>query len=585
MKSSLMFQNTATVENKSYSAFYRFQLFYSMMIIVMFGMLLNLTIHREVDARSATQKEYPFRIGINFPFRGPETTTIATYLKLLHDLPANGMRQMTYADVFWGAVEPQDNQWDFVKSDSALLNPYNIYPIPTLYFMGTGTNSNGLQCPWRACSDPGCGWFVEQDSADSRDYVQTVVQRYQSVTHYWEIANEMDGHTRRPTGLPETDFAQFLILNRQWIQAVDPEAKILLPGMLGTYGLPYATPMHWFRNVLAAGGGTGFDIVNYHDYNSWWTLPAHFDSIRQVMKEYGIEDKPIWITECGVSSDPTNSITPDYVNEDQQAADVWRRSAVLFAKGVQVWFWHSFYSSGGQSEWREFGLLNAKGERKKAWYAYQLLLQKVEGFAQADSIEFGTVTDDNSSGGDGRWVVRYRWNDGTTRWVMWSPNNLPYTLGVPRGMQVTLTTVVPTSLSPDRQTAEFDVRTIVPQDTIVEIPLNNVPVLVEMTPVTGIEETVNLPQSVHIQPNYPNPFNPSTTIPFVLDRPAEIRITIVNGAGQVVRHLVDGHLPAGSHRIQWDGRNDSGIAVPSGVYFYQLKVGRSMWVRSMVLMK
>ncbi|HFB67940.1 MAG TPA: hypothetical protein ENJ66_03170, partial [Calditrichae bacterium] len=291
------------------------------------GSIVLIVVVQPLAAQNQTTEDYPFRIGINFPFRGPETATIAQYLQWLNEIPANGMRQMTYADVLWGSVEPQDNQWDFVKSDSALFNPFGIYPIPTLYFMGTGVNSTGLQCPWRACSDPGCGWFEAQDSADSRDYVQTVIQRYQSVTHHWEIANEMDGHTRRPTGMPEADFARFLLLNRQWIQAVDPQAKILLPGLLGTYGLPYATPMRWLRNLLAAGGGEGFDIMNYHDYNAWWTLPAHFDSIKAILTEYWYGDKPIWVTECGVSSDPTNSITPTYVSETQQAADVWRRSS------------------------------------------------------------------------------------------------------------------------------------------------------------------------------------------------------------------------------------------------------------------
>lgn len=549
------------------------------------GSIVLIVVVQPLAAQNQTTGDYPFRIGINFPFRGPETATIAQYLQWLNEIPANGMRQMTYADVLWGSVEPQDNQWDFVKSDSALFNPFGIYPIPTLYFMGTGVNSTGLQCPWRACSDPGCGWFEAQDSADSRDYVQTVVQRYQSVTHHWEIANEMDGHTRRPTGMPEADFARFLVLNRQWIQAVDPQAKILLPGLLGTYGLPYATPMRWLRNLLAAGGGEGFDIMNYHDYNAWWTLPAHFDSVKTILTKYGYGDKPIWVTECGVSSDPTNSITPTYVSETQQAADVWRRSSVLFAKGVQTWFWHSFYSSGGQSEWREFGLLNANGEKKKAYFAYQLLLQKIEGFDAADSIVFGEVTDDNTTGGDGQWVVRYRWNDGTVRWVMWSPTQQPYTLTVPANMQVNIIRVVPVSLSADRETAQFDVQTIVPADTTVSIPLTDIPVLVEVEPVTAIETPDPIPQTVRLLPNYPNPFNPGTTIPFELAQPARVELTIVNNVGEVVRHLIQETLPSGTHRIWWDGQNDAGRPVPSGMYFSQLRVGGTLLVRAMLLMK
>ena len=118
------------------------------------------------------------------------------------------MRRMTFADVPWMAVEPQNDNWNFVRPDSAIMNSCGIHAIPALYHIGAGNpDAIGLQVPWRACSTagPGCGWEATRDSSDSKDYVQTVVARYPSRVKYWEIANEMSGKKRRPFGLPVDD--------------------------------------------------------------------------------------------------------------------------------------------------------------------------------------------------------------------------------------------------------------------------------------------------------------------------------------------------------------------------------------------
>ncbi len=553
-------------------------------LVVLFGSFLSITCLWGADQAWSTNP--PFRIGINFPFRGREVAPMQTYLALLNEMGARGMRQFIYGDVFWGTVEPQDNQWQFTDSDSALFNPYNIYPIPTLYTMGTSVNGNGLQVPWRACNAPGCGWEISRDSADSRDYVQTVVQRYRNRTHFWEIANEMDGHTHRPEGLPVNEFAQFMILNDQWTKAVDPQAMVLLPGLLGTYGLPRSTPQKWLRDFLDAGGGEGFDILNYHDYNAWWTLPAHYDSLKAILDVYGYGNKPIWVTECSISSDPTVSITPEYASLDEQAADVWRRSAVLFARGVQTWFWHSFWSSGGQSEWREFGLLDAEGNPKKSYYAYKLLLEKIEGFQEARALSFGNVTEDNSTGGDGVWVVQFSWADGTQRWVMWSPDNRSYDFLVQPNAEIQLTKVVPIEIIADSNKAVFDVVNMVATDTVLTIQLSAQPVLVEVTYPTGIRSPDALPAEFTLLKNFPNPFNPFTTIEFELQRGGQVELVIFNVRGQKIRTLINRQrIIRGRHWVQWDGRDESGMVVPSGVYLYRLKVGQQQAVRRMVFLQ
>jgi hypothetical protein len=92
-------------------------------------------------------------------------------------------------------------------------------------------------------------------------------------------------------------------------------------------------------------------------------------------------------------------------------------------------------------------------------------------------------------------------------------------------------------------------------------------------------------QSVELYQNYPNPFNPSTIIPFSLPRAANAKITIFNPKGQQVRALLDKVMPAGDHGAAWDGLDDAGEPVASGVYFYRLKAGKTTITKKMTLMK
>ena len=90
--------------------------------------------------------------------------------------------------------------------------------------------------------------------------------------------------------------------------------------------------------------------------------------------------------------------------------------------------------------------------------------------------------------------------------------------------------------------------------------------------------------------NFPNPFNPETWIPFKLQKSSDISITIYDIHGQVVRKLELGSIPAGTYQTKakaayWDGTNDIGERVASGVYFYQLKASEFTASRKMVILK
>ncbi len=79
------------------------------------------------------------------------------------------------------------------------------------------------------------------------------------------------------------------------------------------------------------------------------------------------------------------------------------------------------------------------------------------------------------------------------------------------------------------------------------------------------------PKSITLFQSYPNPFNPSTTINFSIPKSSQVKITIYNIKGRVVKEFLDKKLSAGFHTINWDGKNKAGVEVSTGIYFYQLK--------------
>ena len=101
---------------------------------------------------------------------------------------------------------------------------------------------------------------------------------------------------------------------------------------------------------------------------------------------------------------------------------------------------------------------------------------------------------------------------------------------------------------------------------------------------------VLVPEETSLLPNYPNPFNPETWIPYQLAEPAEITISIYSADGKLVRTLTLGYQPAGIYRNRhlaayWDGKNALGEPIASGVYFYTLTAGDFTATRKMLIRK
>lgn len=111
----------------------------------------------------------------------------------------------------------------------------------------------------------------------------------------------------------------------------------------------------------------------------------------------------------------------------------------------------------------------------------------------------------------------------------------------------------------------------------------NIALMGSATPVSN-NDNVN-PVVTGLGANYPNPFNPNTTLSYSIKERGHVKIDIYNLLGQKVKTLVNGVMTAGAHTVSWNGMDDNRRPVASGVYFYKMQSGKYTNTRKMILMK
>ena len=94
-----------------------------------------------------------------------------------------------------------------------------------------------------------------------------------------------------------------------------------------------------------------------------------------------------------------------------------------------------------------------------------------------------------------------------------------------------------------------------------------------------------IPNTARLYQNYPNPFNPETVIRYELASADKVEISIYNIIGERVKVLVNKEEEQGEHSVRWNGKNESGYHVSSGVYFYMLKTSAKRIVQKMILLR
>lgn len=365
----------------------------------------------------------PPQLGLNFMRYhwnkpGEKAFTDEEISSSLKALNVDAMRQLVRADLVWRDIEPRNDEWNFSRAD-AVLSRAPVTPIVTLFSLQYASGSP----PWES----GPGAFRPGLGVHAKDYVETVVKRYADQVQYWEIGNEMDhwraadpGDRRRPPGRqpphsppggysPEAQ-GRFVAEVAALIRTHDPDAVIVMPGMAGLSSYVLET---WLPAFVRGAGPTGFDVVNYHFYGGWRQLVERRTRLAQVLRDLGLEDKPVWLTETGATSSQELTVRTNYPNsEQQQAADVFRRAILAWGEGDQAVFWHTFVSSPDRprNRWRGYGLCRPDGTPKPAFASMSLLGEHAQGHTEIVKMQ-GLKR--------GQYGYRLTLKNGSERWVVW----------------------------------------------------------------------------------------------------------------------------------------------------------------------
>ena len=113
-----------------------------------------------------------------------------------------------------------------------------------------------------------------------------------------------------------------------------------------------------------------------------------------------------------------------------------------------------------------------------------------------------------------------------------------------------------------------------------------IPIHMEVTYAAGIEdEQVIKIEGFHLGQNTPNPFNPTTTIMYNIEENDFVELVVYNMLGQKIRTLVNKQQSAKTYRVVWDGLDEHGVQVSSGIYVYRLKAGKNVAINKMIFLK
>ena len=109
--------------------------------------------------------------------------------------------------------------------------------------------------------------------------------------------------------------------------------------------------------------------------------------------------------------------------------------------------------------------------------------------------------------------------------------------------------------------------------------------ILDLNQVMEAEDSIQLPPITFNLKNYPNPFNPETTISFELSKPGKVVLNIYNLKGELVKKLINKQMSNGKHSIVWDGKDNNGKICSSGVYCYKIESNGRVETKKMLLMK
>lgn len=288
-------------------------------------------------------------------------TTVSRRIDAMHDLGV----YMDRIDFWWGTVEPEKGKWDWTIADKcvAYLESRGVQLYPILAY--------------------GAKWWPDrtapqndEEIAEYAEYVYQMVNRYKGRITYWAVWNEPN---IAPFWTPQPDpdmYAKLLKAAYEAAKRADPDSKICAPVVapLGRWDEKF------IRRMYQLGCKDYFDVFDYHYYRDGAperSVPRELAEIRALMARYGDENKPIWISEFGVSA-PIENKAETY---DKQASLVVRNHLVCLAEGVEKLFYfdlQNWHDRPGETWDGKLGLMESGWERKPSFTAYQTMVRVVD---------------------------------------------------------------------------------------------------------------------------------------------------------------------------------------------------------------
>jgi hypothetical protein len=327
----------------------------------------------------------PFGLNTHLATRYPDLQSMSVPADIVARSGAGWARE----DIHWYRVQPNPDTWDWSFTDQAIreLLARNIKIVGVLgHPPGWATRYGG--------DDPTGVSFYAPDPRRFAAFAAAVVQRYGRYVHHWEVWNEPDNPLFWKPAPDPAVYAALLKLTSGAIHRADPRAQVLLGGVN-----PFSTD--FLRGVAAAGAWDSFDILAIHPYVDPVTpeagnLAAATDAIWSLAVQLGV--KPIWVTEVGWASGPSDHDQIGVVDEQTQANNLVRAIVLLWRAGVERIFWYTLKDDPGNP----YGLvtLGAGGADyrtlKPAFYAFRTLnrqLARAEFVALHDPFTRANVLD------------------------------------------------------------------------------------------------------------------------------------------------------------------------------------------------
>jgi len=243
-------------------------------------------------------------------------------------VPIGGLR-LWDALVSWPQLEPRKGQWNFALLDR-FVSVAEEHRAEVLIPMGLSPQWASARPLEHSVYQPGNA-AEPADNADWQNYVTAIVTRYKGRIQAYEIWNEPNNK-----GFWTGDVRQMVALTQmasEIIHKIDPAASVVSPAATTTSGLP------WLTQFLNYGGGKYVDVIAYHFYVSPQPPEAMaplIEQVRQIMRDNGVADKPLWNTESGWQA-PKPFPSPELA-----AAYLARAYIVNWAAGVTRFYWYAW---------------------------------------------------------------------------------------------------------------------------------------------------------------------------------------------------------------------------------------------------